>query len=96
MAREDVVEVDLHLVMPNSSRSYSEAMATVMAQQEDTMAQQYQANMAQQGVAPTLIHPKFQRFVEFKKNDPPQFKDTTDLWIRELEKIFRAMDFPDD
>lgn len=71
-------------------------MATVMAQQEDTMAQQYQANMAQQGVAPTLIHPKFQRFVEFKKNDPPQFKDTTDLWIRQLEKIFRAMDFPDD
>ena len=62
-------------------------MATVMAQQEDTMAQQYQANMAQQGVAPTLIHPKFQRFVEFKKNDPPQFKDTTDLDSRVGEDL---------
>ena len=62
-----------------------EAMASVLQQQQAAM---------------THGPPEYQGLSEFRRNEPPQFTgmggpDSADLWIREIEKIFRAMGCPE-
>lgn len=84
-----------------------EVMTAAMQQQSATLVHQHQTTLVQPEAtrvtaqaAQATIPLEFQGLAKFRKNDPSQFSgdsnlDIVDHWIRELEKIFRAIARPE-
>jgi len=93
--------------MPNLARVI-EMMATALQQQSATIVQQHQAALHQLETArlaaeASQLHQQPHTFSleDFLRHNPPKFNgkvnpDVEDQWVRDIERIFEATQFPEE